>query len=682
MRTLKVMCGLGLAASLGLVVSRAPAQTPGDEGYIIRDVSVVDVEGGVIRANQDVYVVGKRIHRIAPALDKTPRQFEIVDGSGLYLMPGLFDAHVHLMAGGDAFGPMLVANGVTCVRDTGAATDAIVAMRDGASAGGSLLPRIICTGAIVDGDPAVWPFSYPCDEPEEARIAVRKLADAGVDQIKVYSLLEIDVYRAAVDEAHKLGLKATGHVPLAVTLEQAMAAGQDCCEHLTGFDRAVGEMAGWQPPNPDARWAWFGAWVSYPDVPPAQLKAFAGRVAASGMHQCPTIVVMQGIGSAATPDEANKDPRMAYVPAPVRSFWGGARYVAMADNARNAATYMKAMVGELHRAGVPLMIGTDLANPYVFAGFSVHDEMANFQSAGLAAADVLRAATVVPARFCGVADTLGTVDEGKAASLVLVRGNPLLDVRHAAEIEAVFLDGRYFDRDALDAIIEGVAAANRPVATPETARLELPGNEIARGRYRSKFQEFDAGTEDFLITRDDKGYHFRADSRPTGGPMPPFELTYHVSGDFEFRAATWKVLRGAPLEATYSMTDGTITATARQGDETLPAQTIEFEPNMLVMGPATVTDFASIGAAGLSIGESRTFRAVAFGFSSWEMGVTDYTLTRHEAEYYTYALATDWAEFTGEIQTDASGVVVKSTLKMPMGTITTVLEPKDDEDDW
>ena len=497
MRTLKTMCGLGLAASLGFV-GQAQAQASRDGGYVIRDVSVVDVEVGVVRSNQDVYVVDGRIHRIATALDVVPGRFKHVDGSGLYLMPGLFDAHVHLMAGGDAFGPMLVANGVTCVRDTGAATAAIVAMRDGASSGPSVLPRIICTGAIVDGDPPVWPFSHPCDEPEEARAAVRKLADAGVDQIKVYSLLKADVYRAAVDEAHKLGLKATGHVPLDVTLDQAMAAGQDCCEHLTGFEKVIGEMAGWQPPNPDARWAWFGAWASYTDIPAHELEAFARRVAASGMHQCPTIVVMQGIGRAANTDDANKDPRMAYVPPALLSFWGGQRYAAMADNARNAARSMKAMVAELHRAGVPIMVGTDLANPYVFAGFSVHDEMVNFQDAGIPAADVLRAATVVPARFCGVADTLGTVDEGKAASLVLVRGNPLVDVRHAADIEAVFLDGRYLDRNTLDGMLEGVATANRPIVAVDEERLELPGAEVARGRYLSKFQEFDAGAKSSL----------------------------------------------------------------------------------------------------------------------------------------------------------------------------------------
>ncbi len=95
---------------------------------------------------------------------------------------------------------------------------------------------------------------------------------------------------------------------------------------------------------------------------------------------------------------------------------------------------------------------------------------------------------------------------------------------------------------------------------------------------------------------------------------------------------------------------------------------------MLMTGPATAIDFASLGAAGLSVGESRTFQAVGFGFGSWKMTVTDYTLTRDEQMHYTYTLATDWGEFTGEIWTNEIGMVLKSIMKMPMGTITIVLE--------
>lgn len=675
---MKTLCALCVA----MAGSPAAAQS----GYLVRDVAVVDVEAGVVRPGRNVTVVGDRIRGVSPAAVVSPPEgVEVIDGSGLYLMPGLFDAHVHLAAGGNAFGPLLIANGVTCVRDTGAPTQAILALREQARSGDALLPRIICTGAIIDGDPPVWPFSIPCDEPDEARAAVRELAAAGVDQVKVYSLLKPEVYVAAIDEAHKLGLKATGHVPMAVTLDEAIAAGQDCSEHLTGFDEAIGTMAGWTPPNPDDPWSGFAAWASYPEVPAKDLEAFVARVAASGMHQCPTIVVMQGIGRAADPDEADKDPRMAYVPASLRSFWSGPGYGAMAESAGTAAKHMQALVGELHRAGVPVMIGTDLANPYVFAGFSVHDEMTLFQEAGISAADVLKAATVVPARFCGVADTLGTVDAGKIASLVLVRGNPLDDVRNAAEVEAVFVEGRYFDRDTLDGLMENVAAANTPSAKPDTVQLKLPGEQIARGTYRSKFQEFDAGTEDFLVTRDGDGYHLMAHSKPTGGPMPPFILTYHASADGVFREATYKVLAGDPVVATYTVADGVITAKARRGDEELPVQTIEFDDDMLITAPATVTDFATLAAADLDVGESRTFRATGFGFNGWQLSVTDYTLTRREATHYTYTLATPMGDFTGEIRTDAKGVVVSSAMKMPMGTITVLRDDPPvtpDDDEW
>jgi hypothetical protein len=247
-------------------------------------------------------------------------------------------------------------------------------------------------------------------------------------------------------------------------------------------------------------------------------------------------------------------------------------------------------------------------------------------------------------------------------------------VRYAADIRGVFLRGRYLDRPALDAVMEGVAAAQVVIEAAETVSLELPGEEVFRGRYRSTFQGSDGGVEEFLITRDDDGYHLMARGQLAGGPMQPFVLTYHAGQDFTFRGATWRLLVGDELDATYTPSDGVITASARHGDTALPVQTLPLEQNMLMTGPATAMDFASLGAAGLSVGQTRSFKAVGFGFGTWKMTVTDYTLTRHEDTRYTYILDTDWGEFTGEIWTNEIGIVLKSILKMPAGTITIVLE--------
>jgi len=127
---------------------------------------------------------------------------------------------------------------------------------------------------------------------------------------------------------------------------------------------------------------------------------------------------------------------------------------------------MQAVTAGLHRAGVPLLCGSDLANPNVIAGFSLHEEMELFQDAGIPPADVLRSATIVPAEFVGVGDRVGSVEVGKAASLVLLRANPLDDVRHAREIDAVFLRGQLFDRERLDAMLAEVRSAVEATLPP------------------------------------------------------------------------------------------------------------------------------------------------------------------------------------------------------------------------
>jgi imidazolonepropionase-like amidohydrolase len=313
---------------------------------------------------------------------------------------------------------------------------------------------MICTGAIIDGKPPIWPFSEVCDTPDEGRAAVRKLVEAGVNQIKVYSRLKLDVYQAIAEESKKQNIKFVGHVPEAVTLEEAMKAGQYINEHLTGFGAEIVRMA--ETPTPstlDSKVPDFvaiKAWSLLPKVERKLLDEFTKRVAESGMVQCPTLVVHDGISKVGRSGDKD-EPRMKYVSPHMRSFWDSALY---RDFPAHLTEFKQQMVGELHRAGATLIIGTDLANPYVFAGSAVHEEMELFAKAGISPGDVLKAATITPARVCGVADRLGTVSEGKNASLVLLRADPLEKISNAREIEAVFLRGQFFDRTALLGLLE------------------------------------------------------------------------------------------------------------------------------------------------------------------------------------------------------------------------------------
>jgi hypothetical protein len=215
------------------------------EGFTIVHVAVVAVEKGAVLPDQTVVIAGERILRVAPdGATELPTTTHSVDGSGLYLMPGLVDAHVHFFDP-PVFGRLMLANGVLLVRDMGQVTQDVLKTRAELNAGTLLGPEMIATGYLLDGvPPLIPPIALGLATPDEGRAAVRQQAQAGVDQIKVYSALEKDVYLAILDEAQKLGIQAVGHVPETVYIEDAVAAGQRSIEHLFGFDKLIGKLLG------------------------------------------------------------------------------------------------------------------------------------------------------------------------------------------------------------------------------------------------------------------------------------------------------------------------------------------------------------------------------------------------------------------------------------------------------
>jgi imidazolonepropionase-like amidohydrolase len=271
--------------------------------------------------------------------------------------------------------------------------------------------------------------------------------------IKVYSRLTRDEFLAILDEAKALGLKVVGHVPETVSIEDAAAAGLACSEHFFGFEQVMGRLLGGPVRS---TYAGMGADAGYllrlGEVDPQALQEVFGRLRNSGLTVCPTVVTFK-VGVQTAQFQSGDFPQSEYVSPTLlemwRSLWAGQS---------NLAEYVwqnwAKMVFALNEAGVRLMAGTDLSVPGVIPGFSLHDELAIWQDAGIPAADVLRSATLVPAQFMGLGDRLGSLTEGKTASMVLLHANPLEDVGNARDIEAVFLRGRYFDRSALDRMLE------------------------------------------------------------------------------------------------------------------------------------------------------------------------------------------------------------------------------------
>lgn len=682
--------GVVLASMIGALAAGLGAEAA--DLTAIVNVTVIDAARGQSVPARTVLIDGERIAAVEPAESFKPaREAAIIDGTGKFLIPGLFDAHVHYVDP-DSFGPLMIANGVLFVREMGNAPEVIVPLRDRLNSGQVLGPEMICTGAIIDGDPPVWPFSEPCDTPDEARAAVRKLNAAGVNQIKVYSRLKQDVYRAAVAEARALGLKPVGHIPADCTLDDAIAAGQASNEHMMRVEELIVRAL---PPGTDlgqdrsgGMWPTSRYWLLMPRADRDVLARELRRLADSGMIQCPTLVVWEGIAGVVG-RKGDADPRLAYVPAPLRAFWSGSQYEGFGQFMEAALPHMKAMAAEMRRAGVPLMVGTDLANPYVFAGFSVHDELRNFVEAGMSPAEALRAATVVPARFMGVNDRLGTVEPGKTASIVLLDADPLADIANTTRINTVWLRGTRHDRAALDVMLKGVrdaVAATMPAQTDVV--LDLPGQVVLRGTYKVKFGPFDAGVEDVLITRTDDGYAMMAHNRPRGGPQPPFVVTWHAGPDRSFRSASYRVLSRTPVHAEYGIEGGTLRASASAGDAVLPPASADLEPGAVLASPAYASDFFVLHALDMAPGEVRESQSVSFGFPDWRPVAAPLKVARQEdadlvrpggrvvkARFYKQVLTTPMGAFNTDTWTDDRGVVLKAVMTMPFGTLTVELQP-------
>ncbi|MGE5373549.1 MAG: amidohydrolase family protein, partial [Bacteroidota bacterium] len=309
------------------------------------------------------------------------------------------------------------------------------------------------TGTMLDGVPPIIPqIALGISTPEEGRAAVRQQAEAGVNMIKVYSKLDQDVFLAILDEADQAGLKVVGHIPDSIYIEETATTGLKSSEHWFGFEKIIAKLLG-EPV--EFKYQGMGAEIGYllrlDEVNPAVLQAVYERLRASGLTVTPTVVTFKNWPNVNTFD-AGDIPGGEYISQDLLATWKS-QWAGQSEIPDPIWQNWMEMVNGLNQAGVPLMVGTDLSVPGIVPGYSVHEEMLIWQEAGIPAAEILRSTTIVPVEFMGLQDRLGSIEEGKIASMVLVRGDPLQDIRNARQIEGVFLRGKYFNRQDLDRLL-------------------------------------------------------------------------------------------------------------------------------------------------------------------------------------------------------------------------------------
>ena len=454
----------------------------------ITHVTVIDVAGGPSRTDATVVIRGNRIASVGTADSVAPADARIVDGRGKFLIPGLWDMHVHAawpnMAA--AVAELFVANGVTGVRDMWGDQSVIRDWRARVDERDGKHPRLVAAGNLLDGPEPVWPNSIRVGSAEDARKIVRSLQHDGADFIKVYSHLPRDEYLAIADESRKLGIPFAGHVTIAITAGDASDAGQRSIEHLTGValacsalepvivEQAAAMIAsrGWAAASAFERGA--GAIIDS-TYDATRCQALAERFVRNETWQVPTLTVRYNITHLDDPALEN-DPRLRYVPRFVRQRWYDRAETIDRGTARAAAQQAQyqrevSIVGQLFRAGVPIMAGTDELNPYCLPGFSLHDELARLVDAGLTPLAALQSATLNPAKFLHATDSLGTIAAGKVADLVLLDADPLADIHNVSRIVAVVANGRLIDAAERERLLNDASGASGPVERRPAAPL-------------------------------------------------------------------------------------------------------------------------------------------------------------------------------------------------------------------
>jgi imidazolonepropionase-like amidohydrolase len=460
---------VAISALLPSALLLAAACAPASHSLVIRNVTVIDGTGGPPVANSTVVIEGDRITAVGTDPPHTPAA-TIVDGTGRYLIPGLWDMHVHLrdLDGALALYPL---HGVTTVRDMGSNLEATRALQEDVRHGSQVGPRIFTPGPVLESGP--WMKQYvellreadagdqiesflggriSIDGPADAAGAVRSLASRGVDFLKIRHAASLETFLAIARAAKQEGLELVGHYTWVVSLVETADAGQRSVEHniLPGFT----------------------------DLPAADKQEIWQALARNRTHLVPTLVAgeaqARGLGYMAIliEDEVGLvDWRNRYVSHAIRKSWRESHELDSRDQERPPDEVIQQMVAgsnqflrQAHLAGVPVMAGTDTPTRGTFMGSSLHDELELLVAIlGLTTSQALQSATSIPARFMGREQDLGTIAVGRIADLVILDADPLADISNSRRIHAVISGGRLIDvveRRRLLAKIEGALATS------------------------------------------------------------------------------------------------------------------------------------------------------------------------------------------------------------------------------
>ncbi|MGH3874646.1 MAG: amidohydrolase family protein [Pseudonocardiaceae bacterium] len=453
-----------LIAAVPVAASRPNTSGADVQAVAITNVTVIDATGAPAQPGMTVVVQADRIATLGASRDvPVPKQATVVDGTGKFLIPGLWDMHVHPYD--ESWLALSLANGVTGIRVMkGDPTHH--RWRQDVQEGKLLGPRMVIASNLIDGPDPIWPGSVAVSTEAEARQAVQQSQEKGADFVKVYSLLPRAAFFALADEAQQRHIVFAGHVPDAVTAAEASDAGLRSIEHLSGVTVATStreaeiraEIARTHGAKnvPARKSLELQAARSHS---PEQARSLFARFARNETWQVPTLTILRSL-SRIGDISLGQDERLRYVAPSLAQSWQrfprASRSPQELADQQELFRHQLALVGAMNQAGVKLLAGTDTLNPFCFPGFSLHDELELLVEAGLTPMQALQAATRNPAEYLDDLDRAGTIAHGKRADLVLLDADPLADIRNTRRINAVIATGKLLPRERLDAVLSEI----------------------------------------------------------------------------------------------------------------------------------------------------------------------------------------------------------------------------------
>ena len=466
---------VALCAAVLILPYQATAREKAD--VLIRHAAVVDVEHARISSDQAVATKGDRIVAVGndaeiAAAWGAARQ---IDGKGRFLIPGLWDMHVHFGGGAElveenkALLPLYVAYGVTTIRDcSGDLANDVLNWRREIAEGKLFGPRLLGSGPKIEGIKPVWKGTLETGSEGDVDQAIAKLVALKVDFVKITdNTLKPDLFLYAVRKARAAGFRVSGHIPMALTVGQVVDAGISSIEHLS-YARQAGakdeariaaDFASGRIDRTEARAQ------LHADFDQGTAMASYAKLRDRGVFVTPTLNIERLLAFLDSEDHS-KDGFLAYVGPGLRKTYqwriDRAAKATPAEISERHREYREtaAVLPLLEKAGVTIMAGTDAGylNSFDYPAIGLHQELALYVENGLTPAEALAAATRAGPKWFGVLDRYGSVEVGKQADLVLLDANPLVDIHAISAINAVVLRGSIEDRRALDKVLADAKA--------------------------------------------------------------------------------------------------------------------------------------------------------------------------------------------------------------------------------